>query len=48
MFNLQTTGPRVKYDMSPDGQRFIAVTRKRESVLAPLTLVDNWPELLGQ
>ena len=46
MFELQKIGPRWSYDVSPDGQRFIAVTRKWESVSAPLTLVDNWPELL--
>jgi eukaryotic-like serine/threonine-protein kinase len=48
MFELQKIGPRITYGVSPDGQRFIAVTRKWESVSAPLTLVDNWPELLEQ
>ncbi len=48
MFELQKIGPRFTYDISPDGQRFIAVTRKWESVSAPLVLVDNWPELLEQ
>jgi Tol biopolymer transport system component len=46
LFDLPKVGPRAAYDVSPDGQRILAVTQKTQAGLAPLTLVMNWPELL--
>jgi hypothetical protein len=46
LFELRKIGPRVTYDLSPDGQRILAITRKDEADSEPLTLVVNWPALL--
>jgi hypothetical protein len=46
LFDLPKVGPRFTFDVSPDGQRIIAVTRKDDAGTAPLTLVVNWPALL--
>jgi serine/threonine protein kinase/Tol biopolymer transport system component len=46
LFDLRKVGPRVTYDLSPDGQRILAITRKDDGDSEPLTLVVNWPALL--
>jgi Tol biopolymer transport system component len=48
LFDLPKVGPRAAYDVSPDGQRILAVTQKTQAGLAPLTLVVNWPALLNK
>ncbi len=48
LFELGPVGPRVSYDVSPDGQRILAVKKKTETASVPLTLVINWPALLKQ
>src|SRR4029450_8590599 len=45
LFELAKVGPRASYDVSPDGQRILAVTEKTQAASAPLTLVVNWPAL---
>jgi hypothetical protein len=44
LFDLLKVGQRSAYDVSPDGERILAVTI--EGASPPLTLVVNWPELL--
>jgi dipeptidyl aminopeptidase/acylaminoacyl peptidase len=34
------------YDVSPDGQHFLALVRPEDSANEPLTVVQNWPSLL--
>jgi Tol biopolymer transport system component len=46
LFKLVKIGARFAYDVSPDGQRILAVTQKAEAASGPLTLVVNWPALL--
>ena len=46
LFDLPKVGSRFTYDVSPDGQRILAVTRRETT--APLTLVTNWPALLAE
>jgi hypothetical protein len=46
LFKLPKAGGRLTYDVSPDGQRILAVTRRATATSDPLTLVVNWPELL--
>jgi Tol biopolymer transport system component len=48
LFDLPKVAPRSTYDISPDGQRILAVTQKTQAGLAPLTLVVNWPALLKE
>ena len=48
LFELGSVGPRLSYDVSPDGQRILAVKKKTETASVPLTLVVNWPALLKQ
>ncbi len=45
LFDLPKVGSRFTYDVSPDGQRILAVTRKETT--APLTLVTNWPAVVA-
>ena len=46
LFTLVKVGPRGAYDVSPDGERILAVTQNAEAAAGPLTLVVNWPALL--
>jgi hypothetical protein len=46
LFGLSRIGPRITYDVSPDGQRILAVTQQKAAATAPLTVVVNWPDLL--
>jgi hypothetical protein len=46
LFKLPKVGGRLTYDVSPDGQRILAVTRREAGTSDPLTLVVNWPALL--
>jgi Tol biopolymer transport system component len=39
-------GSRLTFDVSPDGQRIIAITERTQGGNEPLTLVANWPALL--
>jgi len=48
LFELPKVGGRFTYDVSPDGQRILAVTRKVENAVVPLSLVTNWKALLEQ
>ncbi len=45
LFELPKVGGRFTYDVSPDGQRILAVTRKVEAAV-PLSLVTDWRALL--
>ena len=47
LFTLPRVARRYSYDVSPDGRQFLAVTLKPEAGSEPLTLVQNWPALLG-
>ena len=46
LFELPKIGPRITYDVSPDGQRILAVTWRPQSATAPLTFVVDWPGLM--
>jgi Tol biopolymer transport system component len=46
LFATRLGGPRLAYDVSPDGQRFLVNTLVEEAVTAPITLVVNWPAAL--
>jgi len=48
LFRLAKVSPRSSYDISPDGQRILAVVEPEEAASAPLTLVTNWPALLAK
>jgi hypothetical protein len=40
-------GPRWRYDVSPDGQRFLVGQREGEDTASPmLQMIMNWTELL--
>ena len=47
LFAHAKAGPRKQHDVSPDG-RILAVTRNAAAGAAPLTLVVNWPALVGR
>jgi eukaryotic-like serine/threonine-protein kinase len=40
--------PGWNFDSSPDGQKFVVVSRGQQQSPQPLTLVLNWPALLKQ
>ena len=42
MFSAFPASPGYQYDVSADGQRFLAVVPPEQSNAAPLTLVQNW------
>jgi hypothetical protein len=42
LFGPLLTGNGVQYDVSADGQRFLAVTQPEQNAGEPLTLVQNW------
>jgi eukaryotic-like serine/threonine-protein kinase len=46
LFQVQPVAPRYFYDVSPDGQRFLVNTAEPSSS-KPITLITNWPALLG-
>jgi Tol biopolymer transport system component len=46
LFPHVKAGPRKQHDVSPDG-RILAVTRNAAAGATPLTLVVNWPALIG-
>lgn len=46
LFELPKVGPRGTYEVSPDGQRILAVTQPVPATSDPLTLIVNWPALL--
>jgi Tol biopolymer transport system component len=46
LFELPWIGPRMTYDVMPDGERILALTQPTSAGAAPLTLVTNWPALL--
>jgi Tol biopolymer transport system component len=48
LFQHTKIGPRKAHDISPDGQRILAVTRRAEAASSPLTLIINWPALVKQ
>lgn len=48
LFELPKVGPRLAYDVSPDGTRILAVTQPAQTTSIPLTLIVNWPALLKQ
>ncbi len=47
LFPHVKAGPRKQHDVSPDG-RILAVTRNAAAGAVPLTLVVNWPALVGR
>jgi serine/threonine protein kinase/Tol biopolymer transport system component len=48
LFELPWIGPRMTYDVTPDGERFLALTQPANTGMAPLTLISNWPALLSK
>jgi serine/threonine protein kinase len=46
LFALRKIGRRLVRDVSPDGERILAVTEKAQGGTEPLTLLVNWPALL--
>jgi Tol biopolymer transport system component len=48
LFPHTKIGPRKAHDISPNGQRILAVTRRAEAASSPLTLIVNWPALVKQ
>lgn len=42
LFGPLLTGHGYQYDVSPDGQRFLAIVYDEQSAPEPLTLVQNW------
>jgi serine/threonine protein kinase/Tol biopolymer transport system component len=46
LFDLPWVGPRMTFDVTPDGERILALTQSASAGTAPLTLVTNWPALL--
>jgi Tol biopolymer transport system component len=46
LFELPKVTSRRSYDITADGQRILALTRKRDESSAPLTLIVNWPALV--
>jgi len=42
---LSTTGP-MRWDVAPDGKRFLVISSVSAGTLSPITVVMNWPELL--
>lgn len=47
LFPHVKAGPRKQHDVSPDG-RILAVTRNAAAGAVPLTLLVNWPALVGR
>jgi hypothetical protein len=47
LFQARPVAPRYFYDVSPDGQRFLVNTAAEPSSSTPITLITNWPALLG-
>jgi len=46
LFDTRPGGPRFRYDVSLDGQRFVISTLVEEVASAPITLVVNWTAVL--
>ena len=40
-----TTGP-IRWDVAPDGKRFLVISSVSAGTSSPITVVMNWPELL--
>ena len=47
LMRVQPGGPRSFYDAMPDGQRFLVNSVLNRATGAPITLVVNWPTLIG-
>src|SRR6202008_3243371 len=45
LFDLPWVGPRLTHDITPDGQRILAIVQLSPTTAAPVTLVSNWPAL---
>ena len=48
LFDLPWVGPRQTHEFTADGQRVLAIVQLTPSTAAPLTLIVNWPALLGR
>jgi Tol biopolymer transport system component/predicted Ser/Thr protein kinase len=46
LFGSLITGGGFMYDVSPDGQRILAITETNQDSDEPITVVQNWPGLL--
>ncbi len=46
LFDLAWIGPRMTYDVMPDGGKVLALTQPPSAGSIPLTLVLNWPALI--
>jgi len=46
LFGPLLTGGGFQYDVSADGQRFLAVTLPNQTTSEPLTLIQNWVSVL--
>jgi hypothetical protein len=43
LFQLHAAGPETRYDVAPDGQRFLVTTELEAEATPLITLVANWP-----
>ena len=45
-FSVYVNPSTSVYDVTPDGKKFVMISRSMQGALAPLALVVNWPQLL--
>jgi Tol biopolymer transport system component len=46
LFDVRFAAPRYAFDVTPDGQRILAIVSDQNETVSPLTLVLNWPALI--
>ena len=46
LFDAKMVRNQYTFDVTADGQRFLVVTLARDGGSAPITLIQNWQELL--
>jgi dipeptidyl aminopeptidase/acylaminoacyl peptidase len=46
LFQFHGAGPYRRYDVAPDGQRFLVTTELEDKATPLITLVANWPEAI--
>ena len=48
LFTLNSDGSWPDFDVTPDGQRILAVVPRVDASQLPLTIVVNWPQAVGR
>ena len=48
LFTLKSDGSWPDFDVTPDGQRILAVVPRVDASQLPLTIVVNWPQDVGR